>query len=96
MRYIRFLLRLLFLAFKYCLITLILPYGTWIRYLAEIDEWEKLFERLDKPPECTPIQKDVSDPEASENPIIKASEKQFGTLVEKLSCEVCLLAPYSS
>ena len=66
----------------------------WIRYLAEIDEWEKLFERLDKPPECTPFQKEVSDPEASQNPIIKASEKQFGTLVEKLSCEVCLMAPY--
>ena len=56
------------------------------RYLAKIDECEKLIERLDKFPECTPVQKDVSNLEASQNAVIKTSKKQFGTLVKKLSC----------
>jgi hypothetical protein len=61
----------------------------WLRYLAEIDEWEKIFERLEKPSGCKNFQKDVPELAASQDPGINVSGKQFGTLIEKLSCEVC-------
>ncbi|KAI5083989.1 hypothetical protein GOP47_0000158, partial [Adiantum capillus-veneris] len=55
------------------------------RYLAEIEEWEKLFQKLDKPSESKDFQKELPNLTVLESPIVDLSEEKFKNMVEKLS-----------
>ncbi|MCO5580111.1 hypothetical protein L7F22_033978 [Adiantum nelumboides] len=64
------------------------------RYLAEIEEWEKLFQKLENPSENKALHKEFSDSTISENSIVDLSEQKFKNTVEKLSYQVIQLEKF--
>ncbi|KAH7296270.1 hypothetical protein KP509_26G016600 [Ceratopteris richardii] len=63
------------------------------RYLAEIDEWEKLLQKLENPPETkvSAAEAELSASIVSQNSIVDGSEQKFTNMVENLSYQVFYL-----